>query len=229
MRSPDERAAAFLSGITYLRIVLAPVVMALVMVGDREPWAYPTAAVLFGVAAVTDYFDGRLARRWKQTTTLGAFLDTTADKLLVSGALLALVAVDRASPWVAFVIIGRELLIMGLRGAVSAADGVVVTPSMWGKWKATVQFVAIGAAILRPDVMVGSWFLDQVLMAIAALLTIVSAFQYLARFVAVLSHRGERRLARRRATGAAGPTGASGTSDATGATAPRRDDPATTR
>ena len=59
--------------------------------------------------------------------------------------------------------------------------------------------------------------------------TIVSAFQYLARFVAVLSHRGERRLARRRATGAAGPTGASGTSDATGATAPRRDDPATTR
>jgi CDP-diacylglycerol--glycerol-3-phosphate 3-phosphatidyltransferase len=103
--------------------------------------------------------------------------------------LLALVAVDRASPWVAFVIVGRELLIMGLRGAVSASDGIVVTPSMWGKWKATIQFVAITFAIWRPDVRLGEWYLDQWLMAIAAVITIISAAQYLARFLTVLSDR----------------------------------------
>ena len=160
MRTPDERAAAFLTGITYLRIVLTPVVMALIAMGDRESWAFPTAGALFAFAAVTDFFDGRLARRWKQTSTLGSFLDTTADKLLVSGTLLALVAVGRVSPWIAFVIVGRELLIMGLRSAVSASEGTVVMPSIWGKWKAAVQFIGITVAIWRPDIRIGDWYLD---------------------------------------------------------------------
>ena len=95
MTTADERAARFLTFITYLRILLTPVVMALVLHADRWSWAIPTAAVLFAFAALTDFADGRLARRWKQTTTFGTFLDTTADKLLVSGVLIALVA-DRA-------------------------------------------------------------------------------------------------------------------------------------
>ena len=147
--TPDARAAAFLKGITYLRIVLTPAIMGLILAGDRTRYAYVVAAALFAVAAATDFVDGRLARRWKQTTTLGTFLDTTADKMLVSGVLLALVAVGRASAWIAFVIVGRELLILGLRGAVSAVDGTVVTPSIWGKLKANVQFLAIFLAILR--------------------------------------------------------------------------------
>jgi CDP-diacylglycerol--glycerol-3-phosphate 3-phosphatidyltransferase len=187
MSTPDERAAAFLAFITYLRIVLTPVVMGMVLIPEPASWVEPTAALLFAFAAATDFFDGRLARRWKQTTTFGSFLDTAADKLLVSGVLLALVAVDRVSPWIAFVIVGRELLIMGLRGAVSATDGIVVTPSMWGKWKATIQFVAITFAIWRPAIRIGDWYLDQWLMAIAAAITIVSAAQYLARFLSVLS------------------------------------------
>jgi CDP-diacylglycerol--glycerol-3-phosphate 3-phosphatidyltransferase len=189
MRTPDERAAAFLTGITYLRILLTPVVMALIAMGDRESWALPTAGALFAFAAVTDFFDGRLARRWKQTSTLGSFLDTTADKLLVSGTLLALVAVDRVSPWIAFVIVGRELLIMGLRSAVSASEGTVVMPSIWGKWKAAVQFIGITVAIWRPDIRLGDWYLDQVLMFIAAVITVTSAVQYLSRFVSVLGGR----------------------------------------
>ena len=187
MTAADERAARFLTAITYLRIVLTPVVMALVLVGDRVSWATPTAAVLFAFAAITDFFDGRLARRWKQTTMLWTFLDTTADKLLVSGVLIALVAVDRASIWVAFIVIGRELLILGLRGAVSAADGTVVRPSIWGKLKANVQFVAIFLAIWRPDVRVGDWYLDQIAMAIAAFVTLASAAEYVARFGGALS------------------------------------------
>ena len=189
MNTPDERAGAFLAFITYLRIALTPVVMAMVLVRDPAPWVDPTAALLFAAAAATDFFDGRLARRWKQTSTFGSFLDTAADKLLVSGVVLALVEAGRVSAWIAFVIVGRELLIMGLRGAVSASDGIVVTPSMWGKWKATIQFVAITIAIWRPDVHIGDWYLDQWLMALAAVITIVSAVQYLARFLSVLSGR----------------------------------------
>ncbi len=189
MSAADERAARFLTAITYLRIVLTPVVMALIMAGDRVSWATPVAAVLFAIAALTDFFDGRLARRWKQTTTLGTFLDTTADKLLVSGVLIALVAVDRASIWVAFIIIGRELLILGLRGVVSASDGTVMRPSIWGKLKANVQFIAIFLAIWRPDVVIGDWYLDQIAMAIAAFVTLASAAEYLARFGRSLSSR----------------------------------------
>jgi CDP-diacylglycerol---glycerol-3-phosphate 3-phosphatidyltransferase len=190
MTTADARAAAFLKGLTYLRIVLTPVIMALVLARDDPSWARPTAAALFAFAAVTDFFDGRLARRWKQTTVLGTFLDTTADKLLVSGVLVALVEVGRTSAWIAFVIVGRELLIMGLRGVVTAADGTVVRPSIWGKLKANVQFLAIFLAIWRPDVMIGSWYLDQVAMLTAAVVTVASAAEYLARFGGVLSRHG---------------------------------------
>ena len=189
MSTPDERAGAFLAFITYLRIALTPVVMAMVLARHPAPWVDPTAAALFAIAAATDFADGRLARRWKKTSTFGSFLDTAADKLLVSGVVLSLVEVGRVSAWIAFVIVGRELLIMGLRGAVSASDGIVVTPSMWGKWKAAVQFVAITVAVWRPDVHIGEWYLDQWLMTLAALITIVSAAQYLARFLSVLSGR----------------------------------------
>jgi CDP-diacylglycerol--glycerol-3-phosphate 3-phosphatidyltransferase len=141
----DRRASNFLTGITYLRVALVPVIMALVLAGDRVRYAFALGAALFAIAAVTDFFDGFLARRWAKATTLGSFLDTTADKLLVSGALVALVAVGRASVWIAFLIIGRELVILGLRGAVAAA-GEVMRPSIWGKLKTNAQFLAITLA-----------------------------------------------------------------------------------
>ena len=110
---------SILLGITWVRILLVPVVMALILLGPDRSTAYTAAAVFFVVAGATDFIDGYLARRWARTTTFGSFLDTTADKLLVSGALIALVDVGRASPWVAVIIIGRELLILGLRGVLS--------------------------------------------------------------------------------------------------------------
>jgi CDP-diacylglycerol--glycerol-3-phosphate 3-phosphatidyltransferase len=190
--TPDARAAAFLKGITYLRIVLTPAVMGLVLAAHRVDHASVIAGVLFAIAAATDFFDGRLARRWKQTTTLGTFLDTTADKLLVSGVLVALVSVGRTSAWIAFIIIGREVLIMGLRGAVSATGGAVVEPSIWGKLKANVQFLAIFLAIVRGSKHVGPLYLDQYVMLIAAAVTLASAVEYFARFGGLLVGRRER-------------------------------------
>ncbi len=189
--SADDRAAAFLTFITYLRVALTPVIMALILSGDRLGWAIPAATLLFALAAITDFFDGRLARRWKQTTTLGTFLDTTADKLLVSGVLIALVEVGRASAWVTFIIVGREILVLGLRGAVTASDGTVVAPSIWGKLKANVQFVAIIIAIWQPAVSVGSWTLAQAALAVAAVVTIGSGVEYLTRFGSVLTRRDD--------------------------------------
>jgi CDP-diacylglycerol--glycerol-3-phosphate 3-phosphatidyltransferase len=174
------RSARLLAAGTGVRILLAPVVMALVLAGSDT-----AAAIVFAIAAATDWVDGRLARRWGVTTRLGAFLDTPADKLLVTTALIALVAVDRASPWVALVIVAREFTILGLRAAV-ASGGRVMETSMLGKLKATVQFAAITVAMVRPDVMIGGEYLDEWLMVIAALVTAWSGVDYLLKFSAAL-------------------------------------------
>jgi CDP-diacylglycerol--glycerol-3-phosphate 3-phosphatidyltransferase len=165
---------------TGLRVLASPAVMALVLTHS-----YDAAAIVFVIAAITDWFDGRLARRWGVTTRLGAFLDTTADKLLVTTALIALVSVHRASPWVALVIVGREFTILGLRAAVESGGRRFET-SMLGKWKATVQFVAITLAILRPDGIIAGAYLDQWAMVIAALVTAWSGIDYIIQFSAAL-------------------------------------------
>lgn len=181
------RSARFLAVSTSLRIVLTPIVMALLMADDGQPArAADIAAALFCVAAATDWFDGRLARRWNCTTKLGSFLDTTADKLLVTGGLVALVAVERASPWIAMIIIGRELMILGLRGVI-ASEGTVMQPSMLGKVKTTVQFLAIAFAIVRLGAPIGGLYLDEWLMLAAAVITVWSAVDYLARSASSLS------------------------------------------
>jgi len=179
-----------LATITYTRMALVPAIMALILSGNDSGYAYPLAAALFLLAASTDWLDGYLARRWDNTTTLGSFLDTTADKLLVSGALIALVGVGRASPWAAVIIVGRELLILGLRGAVALTDGFAFAPSIWGKLKANAQFAAITLAILRPHVDLGPLLLDEWAMLAAAAVTVMSAIEYLVRFSAVLGARG---------------------------------------
>jgi CDP-diacylglycerol--glycerol-3-phosphate 3-phosphatidyltransferase len=190
VRTADQRAGALLAGLTYIRVILTPVVMALILVGRERPWAYGLAAWLFAFAAITDFFDGHLARRWKRTTPLGSFLDTTADKLLVAGTLIALVEVDRTTTWIAAIIVARELLILGLRGAVTAAEGTVVAPSWLGKAKANVQFIAITLAIWRPDVVIAGRFVDEWAMLLAALITVWSAVDYLGKFLGRLTrHR----------------------------------------
>ena len=181
--------ATLLTRITALRIALVPVVMGLVLEPDIVDHSFALAAGLFAVAAVTDYLDGYLARRWGATTALGSFLDTTADKLLVAGVLIALVGAGRASVWLAAVIIGREIVILGLRGAV-ALDGLLMRPSLWGKAKATVQFGAIVLAILRPPVEVSPLLLDEWAMVVAAIVTVMSGAEYLTRFWEQLSGGG---------------------------------------
>jgi CDP-diacylglycerol--glycerol-3-phosphate 3-phosphatidyltransferase len=182
------RSARLLAAGTATRILLTPVVMGLVLVGGggSEPGdAAIVGTVLFCVAAATDWVDGRLARRWDVTSKLGSFLDTTADKLLVSGVLIALVAAERASPWVVALIIGRELVLMGLRGLI-AAEGEIMAPSLLGKLKTSVQFLAIALAIVRPGAPVAGLYVDEWAMLAAAVITVWSAVDYLVRALPAL-------------------------------------------
>lgn len=166
---------------TWARVALIPVILALILAGPDDEGAFAAASALFAIAALTDFFDGLLARRWAQTSVFGNFLDTTADKLLVSGALVGLLVVDRASPWIALIIIGREIVIIGLKGAVASTGGLV-QPSVWGKAKANVQFLAIFLAILRPGDPIGPLYLDEWAMIAAAVITVLSGIEYVVRF-----------------------------------------------
>ncbi len=165
-----------------VRIALVPVIMAFVWAGGRGVSnAYGIAALLFLIAAITDFLDGYFARRWGITTIVGAFLDTTADKLLVTGTLLALIAVGRASIWVTFIIMAREFIVMALRG-ITAIEGTTVAPSVAGKAKAVVQFVAVFLAMMRLDEPWGALYLDEWAMIIAAIVTIASGWDYIVKF-----------------------------------------------
>ena len=165
--------------------------MALTRSQDRIPHALGYAATLFTVAAITDFLDGYLARRWHVESVLGAFLDTTADKLLVTGTLLALTSISRVSIWAAVAIMMREFAVMALRGLVALGGGMV-KPSTWGKIKATAQYGAIGLAFMRLPERWGPMYLDQWAMWIAVIVTIASAWGYFGAFSkVVLANRAE--------------------------------------
>jgi CDP-diacylglycerol--glycerol-3-phosphate 3-phosphatidyltransferase len=172
-------------GLAYLRIALIPPILILILPKEPIDHAFGIAALLMAVASVTDGLDGYIARRFNIATTLGAFLDSIADKLLVSGALFGLVAIDRAWAWAAFVIVGREIAVSGLRG-VAAMDGVTVPPSFWGKAKANFQYLAIFLALLRtPNTYLGL-YPDQWSMLAAVAVTALSGYGYFVRFARVL-------------------------------------------
>jgi CDP-diacylglycerol--glycerol-3-phosphate 3-phosphatidyltransferase len=143
--------------------------------------AFGIALAIFIPAALTDFADGYLARRWKLTTVFGAFLDSVADKVLVTGSLLVLIEVGRAWSWAAFIIITREIAVMGLR-AVAALEKATVPPSFWGKSKTTFQFFAIGFAMIRPESELGPFFFDEWLMLVAVLATVLSGWDYFHRY-----------------------------------------------
>ena len=171
--------------LTWMRVLLIPVFTILFYLPNT--WIQPqtvnwTAAIIFALAAITDWFDGFLARRWKQTSDFGAFLDPVADKLMVAVALILLVSLHRTHAIFAMIIIGREITIsalrewmaqMGKRGSVAVAQ--------IGKLKTTAQMAAIMLLLAGMNDYHGLnfIFIGNILMTIAAVLTIWSMFYYL--------------------------------------------------
>jgi len=130
------------NAITITRILLIPVFLVLLLSGIPEPYGDILAAAVFILAAATDKLDGYVARRSKQVTTLGQFLDPLADKLLIAAALIALVAQDRVAAWVAMVIIGREIAVSVLR-IIGVSQGVSIPADKYGKLKTVLQIVYV--------------------------------------------------------------------------------------
>lgn len=174
----------FPNALAIFRIVMVLPIMSLTR-ADQIENHFVYTAILFLIVSFTDVLDGYWARRTTGGTVLGAFLDTTADKIMVTGTLLALVSVDRVSIWPAAIIIFREFTVMALRGVV-AQRGRLIKPSTWGKIKAFTQYAAIFAAFLRFADKWGPWYFDQWLMLIAVIATIGSAWGYVTAFWSVV-------------------------------------------
>jgi len=167
--------------LTLSRILLIPVFVTVYFLpGDNT---YPWAALLFGLAALTDWMDGYLARRLGQTTPFGAFLDPVADKLIVVTALLLLID-SHSSIWLtlpAIVIVGREIVISALREWMAEMNSRGVVAVSWlGRAKTTIQMVAIFLLLANPAEPDRPWVLiGYALLYAAVLLTLLSMANYL--------------------------------------------------
>jgi CDP-diacylglycerol--glycerol-3-phosphate 3-phosphatidyltransferase/cardiolipin synthase len=168
--------------LTYGRVVAVPVVVACMFWPD-EPVMRWIAFGVFALAAITDFFDGYLARIWEQQSSLGRMLDPIADKLLVAASLMMLVAnhtIVGWSIWAAIVILSREILVSGLREFLAELR-VSVPVSTIAKWKTTLQLVAIGFLIVGDAgerVLPGNVMIGIVLLWVAAVLTLYTGYDY---------------------------------------------------
>ena len=137
--------------LTLLRIFLVPLLVVVLLTPFSENWLgvprHLLGVVMFLGAAVTDFFDGHIARSRGQVTRLGQLLDPIADKLLISAALISLVENQLAPAWAVVIIIGREFAVTGLR-SVAAVEGVVISASKMGKFKMLAQVVTVALLIV---------------------------------------------------------------------------------
>lgn len=139
------------NALTLLRIFIVPLLVVVLLTNVSESWfgtpRYLLGLALFVLAALTDLFDGMIARKWQQVSKLGKLLDPIADKLLISAALISLVEHQLAPAWAVVVIVGREFAVTGLR-SIAATDGVVISASRMGKFKMVAQVFTVGLLIL---------------------------------------------------------------------------------
>lgn len=183
--------------LTWLRVALIPLVVGVFYLPDA--WLSPfgkgaASCVVFIVAAVTDWFDGFLARRWNETSAFGAFLDPVADKLMVAGALLVLVQFEKVNAVIAFIIIGREIAISALRewmAQIGASKSVAV--SSLGKIKTAAQMIAIPMLLFSGDLfgLIDTEYWGGWLLGVAAVLTVWSMFYYLQKAWPLIKERAD--------------------------------------
>jgi CDP-diacylglycerol--glycerol-3-phosphate 3-phosphatidyltransferase len=183
-RAPRIGSAPNLLGIA--RILATPIVAALVVVG--APGMGIAAFVVFALAALTDYFDGWLARRRDEVSPLGVFMDLTADKVLVAGVLVAMVEAGLLPTWMVATIVIRELVVSGVRQVAAAADLVIAAKPL-GKAKTATTLIGMAALLLAFDAATGGPLaafgdlapLDATgwwIMVVATILTVISGWDY---------------------------------------------------
>jgi CDP-diacylglycerol--glycerol-3-phosphate 3-phosphatidyltransferase len=176
-----EQILSMPNGVTILRILAIPLILVLLFYVGRG-YQLLTGLLFLG-AAVTDTFDGYLARRRGVVTTLGKFLDPLADKLLIATSLIALIPAREVPVWMVIVIVGREIAITGLRGMAVSQD-IVISASALGKYKTVFEVASIFFLILN-----GSYFfinfhpIGMVLLWVALGIAIISGVDYFWKYL----------------------------------------------
>ena len=165
---------------------------------DADPLYSLLAAALFTVAAVTDVIDGFLARRWNMITVVGKLMDPLADKLIVMAALVMMTRLGRIPAWVVIVLLGRELIVSGLR-QIAASEGMVISAGQEGKWKTSLQLVGIVSLCIHyvhhMDFLIYESDVDfnlvgKVLVYLSTAFSVWSAAVYFRGFLAMLAKGG---------------------------------------
>ena len=179
--------------LTLARMACVPFVVALLFIGN--PKNDLIAALLFGAASITDYFDGYIARVQKSVSIYGKLMDPLADKFLVVSCLIMLQHLGRLHPVWVILLICRELAITGLR-ALASAEGVVMSSSQSAKWKTATQMVAIPFMMAKEPLFgVPIYPIGQVLLAISIAISMWSAVDYVVEFFKKLPERRRARKA----------------------------------
>jgi CDP-diacylglycerol---glycerol-3-phosphate 3-phosphatidyltransferase len=184
------------NSLTISRIFFVPLLVVVLLTNfeGKNIYGVPTelvGAAIFGIASITDWVDGYLARSRKQITMLGQVIDPLADKLLTCAALISLVHMDLVLTWMATLIIGREITVTTLR-SVAYARGVAMPASRMGKAKMIAEVVAILALILASGadgLREPLYWIGQVALWVVVVTALMSAFDYFKRFNLVLNPR----------------------------------------
>ncbi len=183
--------------LTALRIIFVPSIMICLL--RDEPLAGFIAAVLFGIAGITDYFDGYYARTEKTVTVLGQLLDPLADKFLVVSSLVMLQHLGRIHPFIVIVLIVREMAITGLR-AIASSEGIVIPASRIAKWKTVMQMAAIPMLMLHETYFyIPMQLLGTICIWISLLISVWSAKDYIKDFFIEMREKASQHRADRRA------------------------------
>ncbi len=173
--------------LTIFRVILIPFFVVFLLVPNVTGYNNYIAAAIFILASLTDFLDGKIARKYNLVTNFGKFMDPLADKLLVCSALICLIQTGKLAAWIVIVIISREFIISGFR-LIASDNGVVIAASYWGKFKTTFQILMVIVLILdisHPFFEV----LGMILTYTALILTIVSLVDYLIKNKGVLSEK----------------------------------------
>ena len=174
------------NSLTLFRVAAAPLLIVLLLFDNKA--CSLLAALIFSVAAITDYFDGYVARRYDLVSTMGKIMDPLADKLLVSTAFIMMISLDRVPAWMICIIIGRELAVTGLRNMVTDR-GEDVSASSLGKLKTVFQIAAIIPLLIHyPFFGINFQVLGYWLLWVAMIVTLWSGVDYFVRYRRMLEY-----------------------------------------
>ena len=172
---------------TIFRVIFIPFFVVFLLLDPSNQTYRYIADAIFIIASLTDMLDGKIARKYNLVTNFGKFMDPLADKLLVSAAMICLIATGQLAAWIVIVIISREFIISGFR-LIASDNGIVIAASYWGKFKTVFQMLMIIVLIANIQLPFFT-VLGTILIYVALVLTIVSLIDYIVKNKDVLKEQ----------------------------------------